>query len=62
FSDIGLADASREMIRQAACKACAPGECIHHEAGDVTPEKVLEAMLAADAMGEARRRRRQNHV
>ncbi|HOD63514.1 MAG TPA: glycerol dehydrogenase [Smithellaceae bacterium] len=62
FSDIGLADANRGMIDKAACKACASGECIHHEAGDITPEKVLQAMLAANAMGEARRRSGQNQA
>jgi glycerol dehydrogenase len=35
-------------------KACAPDEYIHHEAGTITPEKVLHAMLAADAIGENR--------
>jgi glycerol dehydrogenase len=33
-------------------KACAQEEGIHHEAGTITPEKVLYAMLAADAIGE----------
>jgi hypothetical protein len=28
---------------------------IHHEAGKITPEKVLHAMLAANAIGEYRK-------
>ena len=41
----------------AAEKACAPNEFIHHEAGMVTPDKVINAMLAADAIGEYRKNR-----
>ncbi|MEE9910094.1 MAG: glycerol dehydrogenase [Deltaproteobacteria bacterium] len=55
LADIGLEDADRNDLMKAAQKACAPGECIHHEAGEVTPEKVLNAMLAADAMGVKRK-------
>jgi glycerol dehydrogenase len=36
-------------------KACLPGECIHNESGEITPEKVLQAILAADAIGEYRK-------
>jgi glycerol dehydrogenase len=39
----------------AAEKACAPAEGIHHEAGIITPEKVLNAMIVADAMGKSRK-------
>jgi glycerol dehydrogenase len=42
---------------EAAEKACAPGQSIHHEAGVITPGKVLDAMLAADALGQERRGR-----
>jgi glycerol dehydrogenase len=48
---IGLGDASRDELLVAATKACAPTEGIHHEAGTITPGKVLDAMLAADAWG-----------
>lgn len=37
-------------------KACTPVESIHHEAGAVTPDKVLQAILAADAIGQRRNR------
>jgi len=61
LADIGLGNADREKLMDAAEKACAPGESIHHEAGLLTPEKVLNAMIAADAIGRGRRDRRRNH-
>ena len=51
LSDIGLGEAGRERLMIVAERACAPGQPIHHEAGEVMPEKVLDAMLAADALG-----------
>lgn len=57
LADIGLAGVRREMLYRVAEKACAPEECIHHEAGEISPGKVLQAMLAASAMGEVRRPR-----
>jgi glycerol dehydrogenase len=39
----------------AAQKTCDIGQFVHHEAGVITPEKVLNAMLAADAIGRARK-------
>ena len=58
LADIGLGNAGRERLMDAAEKACVPGESIHHEAGLITPEKVLNAMIAADAIGRGRRDRR----
>jgi len=43
---------------KAAQKACKPQQSIHHEAGKITPQKVLNAMLAANAAGLARKKRR----
>ena len=54
LADIGLGKAGRGKLLKAAEKACAPGASIHHEAGMITPGKVLDAMLAADAMGRQR--------
>jgi glycerol dehydrogenase len=54
LADLGLANADRRKLMVAAERACAPGQSIHHEAGVITPEKVLNAMLAADALGKAR--------
>jgi len=58
LADIGLGSADRRQLMTAAEKACAPGQPIHHEAGEITPEKVLDAMLAADDLGQERRQRR----
>lgn len=55
LADIGLANTDRNKLMKVAQKACAPTEGIHHEAGRITPEKVLQAMLAASALGEARK-------
>jgi glycerol dehydrogenase len=52
---IGLDNTDRIGLMNAAEKACAPGAAIHHEAGDITPEKVLHAMIAADATGRKMR-------
>lgn len=56
LAEIGLGNAGREKLLQVAEKACAPEQPIHHEAGKMSPEKVLDAMLAADAMGRRKRR------
>jgi len=55
LADIGLGNADRQKLLEAAKKACAPDQPIHHEAGVITPGKVLDAMLAADALGQKRR-------
>ena len=55
FCAIGMADVARERMLAAAAKACAPQEGIHHEAGDIRPERVLDAMIAADALGNKRK-------
>lgn len=54
LADIGLGKAGRAYLRLAAEKTCAPDQPIHHEAGRVTPGKVLDAMLVADAFGRER--------
>ena len=55
LADIGIRKFNRDILMPVAEKACAPGECIHHEAGRITPEKVLQAILAANAIGEYRK-------
>jgi glycerol dehydrogenase len=55
LADIGLNNTDRNKLMKAAEKACAPTEAIHHEVGTITPGKVLNAMLAADGMGELRK-------
>jgi len=60
LADIGLGNAGRQQLMPAAEKACAPDQSIHHEAGEITPAKVLDALLAADAIGR-KRKGRQKH-
>ncbi|HOW72809.1 MAG TPA: glycerol dehydrogenase [Phycisphaerae bacterium] len=55
LEDIGLGKASREKLMAAAQNTCAPGQSVHHEAGVITPDRVLDAMLAVDAIGRARK-------
>ncbi len=54
LADIGLKDAGPERLMIAAERACAEGQPIYHEEGEITPEKVLEAMIAADTEGRER--------
>lgn len=58
LADLGLRDCGSGYLMQAAVKACAPEEGIHHEAGEITPEKVLHAMIAADAIGNKKKAER----
>lgn len=50
LKEMGVTDVKRVMI--AAEKACAPGESIHNMAGDVTPDQLYDALLAADLLGQ----------
>ncbi|MCX6177940.1 MAG: glycerol dehydrogenase [Chlorobiales bacterium] len=56
LADIGLQNFDRNKLMPIAEIACAPNEFIHHEAGKITPEKVLHAILAADAIGKYRKK------
>lgn len=58
---IGLGKADRRQLTEVAEKACAPGQPIHHEAGAITPARVLDAMLVADALGQERKSRGGGH-
>ncbi len=55
LADIGLGKADPQKLMLAAEKACSPEQPIHHEAGVITAAKVLNAMLAADAIGKRRK-------
>lgn len=55
LTDIGIDSEDKCSILSVAEKACAPGQAIHHEAGEINPEKVLHAMLIADAYGRRRK-------
>lgn len=58
LADIGLGNAGHLELMKVAEKACADDQPIHHEAGQITPRKVLDAMLAADAMGRRKAERK----
>ena len=55
LADIGLRDVDENRLLLVAERASAPDQAIHHEAGEITPLKVLWAMLAANAIGEDRK-------
>ncbi|MFA6562196.1 MAG: glycerol dehydrogenase [Verrucomicrobiia bacterium] len=54
LAHIGVKNPDRNKLIRAAEKACAPAEGIHHEAGIITPQKVLNGMLMADSYGKSR--------
>ena len=53
-SDIGV-DADADTLGPVAAATCAEDETIHNEPFEVTPEMVVSALLAADAIGAERR-------
>jgi glycerol dehydrogenase len=55
LADIGIDYGDRDRLLIAARKACEPGQSIHHEAGEINPEMVLNAMLMADVYGRKRK-------
>ncbi|MEO0784789.1 MAG: glycerol dehydrogenase [Pseudomonadota bacterium] len=59
LADIGLEDASDEVLAEIAKAACAPGETIHNEPHEVSPETVVWALKMADAEGLRRRAKHQ---
>lgn len=55
LEEIGIKNPSLDDLMSVANRACAEQESIHREALAVTPDKVLAAILAADAMGRSRK-------
>jgi glycerol dehydrogenase len=55
LAQLGLSNFDHSKLTAVAEKACTPNEGIHHEAGEIPPQKVLQAMLAANAIGEYRK-------
>ena len=51
--EIGCGDLSQEMLSMVAARATAPAETIHNEPFQVTESMVAEAILEADAAGNA---------
>ena len=52
LEELDIGNVSREELRRVAEAACAPGETIHNMPFEVQPAMVLDAMLAADALGQ----------
>jgi glycerol dehydrogenase len=57
LADIGLAQLPRDLLLKVATRATADGETIHNEPFKVRPDMVMDAIMAADAMGRAWKRR-----
>jgi glycerol dehydrogenase len=55
LAGLGLEDATDQDLRRVAEKACAPGETMHNEPCETSPELVADAIKAADAWGRRRR-------
>lgn len=53
LADLGLADVSKQELLTVAKAATAPGETIHNMPFSVTPEMVVDAMVAADSYARA---------
>lgn len=51
LKDIGINNLEHDKLKLVAAKSCEAGQSIHHEAGTITAEMVLHAMLLADAFG-----------
>lgn len=55
LADIGMIEMNKSNLMHVATNACSPDNFIHHEAGEITPEKVFNAMIMADKYGEMRK-------
>ncbi len=55
LEDIGLDGVEHEDLEKVAEAACVEGETIHNMPFAVHPQMVVDAMLAADALGRQRR-------
>ncbi len=56
LSELGLTGVSLDGLKKVAVRACIKDESIHHEGGNITPEMVIHALLAADGEGQRRKR------
>jgi glycerol dehydrogenase len=56
LAEIGLTALTRDQLDPIARRATAPGETIHNEPFEVTPDMVADAILAADALGSSWRK------
>jgi glycerol dehydrogenase len=53
FADIGIDNPSPDLLEMVARRATMPGETIHNEPMQITPQLVIEALRAADSAGKA---------
>ena len=53
LADLGLGEAGKEKLLTVAKAATVPGETIHNMPFAVTPEMVVDAMVAADSYSRA---------
>jgi glycerol dehydrogenase len=51
LAEIGVQEIDREKLMKVALKSTEEGSTIHHEGKDISAEKVLEAIVKADAYG-----------
>jgi len=56
LAQMNLDDVAAEELMAVAKKACAPNESVHNMSFPVTPQMLCDAVIAADALGQARRR------
>lgn len=52
LAQLGATDVTKEQLLEVAKAACVEGETIHNMPFEVTPEKVYNALLTADALGK----------
>ncbi|MEI6091062.1 MAG: glycerol dehydrogenase [bacterium] len=55
LDDIGLLDVTEDELMLVAEKSCIAGASIHHEAGEITPKRVFDAIIKANDFGENRK-------
>lgn len=55
LSDIGINEIDKTQLMKVAIKACNPQEGIHHTTGEITPQKVLTALIKANKTGQERK-------
>ncbi|MDA0657822.1 MAG: hypothetical protein O3C60_03190 [Planctomycetota bacterium] len=53
LADIGLTELPKEVLQKIAVRATAENDTIHNEPFEVRPDRVADAIMAADAMGRA---------
>ena len=57
FAEIGLAGVTRDRLGKIGDVCAGPGSLCHNHPFKVTPEGVVDAMIAADALGQERKKR-----